>query len=259
MGPDGRIRLPKLDLNLTEHCNLACAGCNHFCPIADQWFLTLEQCETELRQLSRFVSHVERIFVVGGEPLLNPDVENFFGLAKRYFPDAILTLWTNGTLLTRAPESFWEKCRQFGVEVRFTNYPQLRHKTPELARLIREKLGSFYGFDREDCCLMLTDRKTAAKSLSQCALEIITLSRGHIFHCPYEAYIRFYNKQFAGRFPERNGYDLFAPGASAQGLQDYLVTPSALCHYCKDKEDIVLVTWASNPRSPEAWVLAESK
>jgi hypothetical protein len=259
IGPDNRLSLPKLDLNLTEHCNLNCAGCNHFCPLAEQWFLTPEQAESELAQLSRLVSHVERIFIVGGEPLLNPSVERFFGIAKKYYPRSILTLWTNGTLLSRMPQSFWESCREFGVEVRFTNYPQLRHKAPELVRLIRDQLGSFYGFDREDCCLMLCEKKTPGKSLSQCALEIITLSRGKIYHCPYEAYVHFFNKRFQARFPERQGYDLAAPVVSAKGLQDYLVSPSELCQYCKDKNDIVLVDWSSTSCSPDAWVLPEAR
>lgn len=259
IGQDGRLRLPQLDLNLTEHCNLNCAGCNHFCPLADKWFYSPMKAESELAQLKKYVGNVDRIFIVGGEPLLNPQVEDFFCIVHKFFPNAVQTLWTNGTLLKRMPESFWEKCREYQVDVRFTNYPQLRHRAPELARLIREKLGSFYGFDREDCCLMLTDREVPNKSLSRCGLPIITLSRGKIYHCPYEAYIHIYNKRFGTKFPERQGYDIFASTASVQGLQDHLVTPSAMCRNCRDKDNIVLVDWSSASEEPDAWVLRESK
>ena len=259
MGPDGRLRLPQLDLNLTEHCNLSCAGCNHFCPLAPPWFYDPNEARRELDRLSRFVATVDRFFIVGGEPLLHPDVTAFFEIARERFPGAELALWTNGTRLERMPEHFWEACRTHDVRLRLTNYPRLRHKTPALARLIREKLGAFYGFDREDCCLMLTTAMRPGKSLSRCGLDILTLSRGSLYHCPYEAYVHMYNAAFAAQFPERQGYDLFAPKASAQGLLDYLVRPSALCHFCRDKDELVLVDWSSDWNRPGAWVLEEGQ
>ena len=259
LGTDGRIRLPQLDLNLTEHCNLKCGGCNHFCPIADKWFYPLEQCEQELERLSQFVNTIDKIFIVGGEPLLHPDVAEFFKLVRTFYPDSELYIWSNGVLLKKMPESFWDSCRKYQVKLRVTNYPHLKHNAPEWSALIANKLGSFYGFDREECCLMLTDKQLSGKSMSQCALEIITLSRGAIYHCPYEAYIHFFNKAFNASFPEKQGYDIFSESASAQGLQDYLVFPSKLCFQCKNKDDIVLVDWKHGQIVPEAWVLKESR
>ena len=43
---------PKLDVQVCDHCNLRCAGCLHFAPLAEKSFLDVESYERDLSRLT---------------------------------------------------------------------------------------------------------------------------------------------------------------------------------------------------------------
>ncbi len=62
----------------------------------------------DLTRLAELFEGIEQMYLLGGEPLLHPEVEAFVREARRIFPATRLSLMTNGILVTRMPESFWE-------------------------------------------------------------------------------------------------------------------------------------------------------
>ncbi len=68
--------------------------------------------------------NIGRIWLIGGEPLLHPDIVAFFCiLQEKFFPDTHITLDTNGTLLLKQKEEFWQALRATGIELTLTKYP----------------------------------------------------------------------------------------------------------------------------------------
>ena len=62
--------LDYLEIHLTNHCNLNCACCCHFAPIAEQYFMPVDVFKCDIERL-RFLSggNIRRIRLMGGEPL----------------------------------------------------------------------------------------------------------------------------------------------------------------------------------------------
>ena len=106
---------PRSDISfevaLAEHCNLRCAGCDHFSPIAEPEFADIKEFERDFSRLSElFNGQAQEIHLLGGEPLLNPDIVLFLQVARKSFPQAIIDITTNGLLLKQMSEEFWTAC-----------------------------------------------------------------------------------------------------------------------------------------------------
>ena len=117
-----------LNIPIVEHCNLNCRGCFHFSPIAEPWCMEPEDLRQDLALL-RDVPEVETflrgLMIYGGEPLLHPALEEIMDLVRGAFPGQGVNcaIMTNGLLLSRMPESFWEKCRTLAVGISLSPYP----------------------------------------------------------------------------------------------------------------------------------------
>jgi organic radical activating enzyme len=104
------------EYNLTEHCNLKCAGCNHFSPHLPQKFADLEQFQRDLNALSE-VMHLGELKLLGGEPLLHPDLLQFLQCARESGLADEITLVTNGLLLHRCDPLAFELIDRLWVSV----------------------------------------------------------------------------------------------------------------------------------------------
>lgn len=119
--PNGRLRF---EFALAAHCNLNCAGCSHFSPLAQEEFPDFEESKRSFEHLSAlFDGECEYIHLLGGEPLLNPQCEDYLRLARRCFPKGEILLVTNGLLLPKQPDSFYEACRENRIIISVTPYP----------------------------------------------------------------------------------------------------------------------------------------
>ena len=97
----------KFEMHVTEHCNLNCKYCNHFSPLAPEEYLSLEEYERDLARLAfLFDGEMQQIKLLGGEPLLHPHIKDFLTLTRQYFPNGIIKILTNGTLLLNMKDDF---------------------------------------------------------------------------------------------------------------------------------------------------------
>jgi radical SAM protein with 4Fe4S-binding SPASM domain len=104
-------------LELTERCNLACAHCYINQPAGS---LAARACELTTAQLAEILNQMADagclfLLITGGEPLLRPDfVEVYRHVRQR---GMIVTLFTNGTLLTPRIADLLADTRPFVVDV----------------------------------------------------------------------------------------------------------------------------------------------
>ncbi len=92
---------------------------------------------------------------MGGEPLLHPKVEQLLLQTRRVFSKADIRIVTNGILLDKMSDSFWETCKTNNISFDITVYPPLKNKMKFLYKLLRakgvklnefKKADSFYAF-----------------------------------------------------------------------------------------------------------------
>jgi len=100
------IRVPKVEMHIAHMCNLRCAGCSHY---ADYGFNEIVPLAEGGSWLSNWGARIEPLHftLLGGEPLLNPQLLDYLRLASRLWARTQIRLVTNGLLLPRWGERLW--------------------------------------------------------------------------------------------------------------------------------------------------------
>lgn len=97
---NGKVRAPVLEVVVATQCNLTCRACSHLSPIAPKWLLDSEVLGRDLSSLARAFS-CSVVKLIGGEPLLHPDIGAIAEVVHTSLPDASVHLVTNGLLFGR--------------------------------------------------------------------------------------------------------------------------------------------------------------
>jgi hypothetical protein len=87
----------KLEIHASHACNFTCESCSHFSNNGHKGFLTPEDADYQMGLWSNRLNP-QRFCVLGGEPLLNPRIEEFLRIARKHWKGAV-ELITNGFLL----------------------------------------------------------------------------------------------------------------------------------------------------------------
>lgn len=260
---------PYLDIHLVDHCNLNCAGCLHYAPVAQKRTLDLDALEQDLAALSRVPGIDDGYFVavllMGGEPLLHPQVAQAARIARRYFVTTPVGISTNGLLLKRMSEEFWETCREHDVNLLLSPYP-IDIDYDALVALALDKgvkatlNGDVTGSDRGKqvswrLALDETGSQNPARSFALCQLDFtMQLRDGRIYPCNCGAYRQALNHAFGTRF-EHDPADYIELGAlnSTAQLDELRSNPLSMCAYC-DWDGARVVEWGRSHMAREEWL-----
>lgn len=132
-----RIVTESLEIHITEHCNLKCRDCCNMSPYNSKKLMTLE----EVQQVCCFVKENFRpnIFkICGGEPTLHPQIDEILKIIKQSDVSDILKVITNGLLLFKMSDTFWQLIDQLTV----SNYISAPIR-PALLEKIKQKAKQF--------------------------------------------------------------------------------------------------------------------
>ena len=86
-------------------CNLNCKSCNNCAPIADHnnpFYADFNKFKKNI-QIIKNVCHTKFFEIMGGEPLLNPNIMDFINYASDVYKDTNtkVVLYTNGILMMK--------------------------------------------------------------------------------------------------------------------------------------------------------------
>lgn len=118
-------KLDYAEFYITNVCNLNCENCNRFNNFNftghERW---KSHCD-EYQQWSK-IFDINRIGILGGEPMLNPDFLNWVQGVADLWPSADIVIITNGTQLHRWPELYDLLCKYQGrVHIRISEHNAL--------------------------------------------------------------------------------------------------------------------------------------
>jgi len=244
-----------VQIHAVEHCNLGCKWCNAFSPIADEKFAKIEEIEADLKRFSELTGSVLRKLIVsGGEPLLHPRLHDIFECARKYFPDCVLEIITNGLLLKNAPDTFWKSCNENDVTISVTRYP-IENNTEKIELLakshhvklvyqddtdIREKTMYFTPLDP-------SGKQDAASSYRLCYMSnyCFVLENGRLYTCPTVAHIEFINKYFKQDFivSEHDYADIYQM-TNIDDILSRFQKSIPFCRYCVKRHRLSGLNWA---------------
>ena len=122
-----------LEIHASHACNLTCDSCAHFSNSGHRGITSTEEADKWMGLWSKRIN--PSIFaILGGEPLLNPDIENFIRIARKHWKREV-HLVTNGLLLHKFP-TLPKTLEQENIFLRVTKH----HDSPEYEEKWKEVL-----------------------------------------------------------------------------------------------------------------------
>ncbi|MDR2842710.1 MAG: radical SAM protein [Spirochaetaceae bacterium] len=256
-----RRTLLRVDIHITDHCNLNCKCCDNFSPIADEKYLEIDAFERDLKRISELTNgKIEDICLLGGEPLLHPHITQFFDIARTYFKNGTISIITNGILLAKQNEEFWQSCKKNNIAITITKYP-IRlplDKIKEAAKKYSVKLETMYEeSERGFFCrpLDVAGLQNAKNSFKVCyySNRCIHLRYGKIA-CPTVAYINYFNSYFNQNLQvtENDYIDIYKVDTIDE-IFEFLCKPIPFCKYCNFKAMTFGNKWAVSKKQISEW------
>ncbi len=231
------------DVHICDHCNLNCKSCTNFCPIAEKKSVDPNILERDFKRLSELTNRKCDLSLIGGEPLLHPNIVKIFDLVRKYF-DCDAQMVTNGILLANQPDEFWQSCKKNAVKIVVSVYPikideekiiaQARRFGVALNALDRTQKASWYKHTWD-----LSGSQNIEKTYRKCKWGnvCVYLEDGKLDPCGFPLLTKHFNKYFSQserKFdePTEDDYvDIFKVN-SLEEILEKLANPIPYCRYC---------------------------
>jgi hypothetical protein len=240
---DGKVVANGIEYSVSYHCNLRCSGCSHMSPYLGKRFPSLDSFASDLEALGK-AFHARDIRLVGGEPLLNPEVAAFARVAKASGIADCVMLTTNGILLHRMGDEFWENVDFVSV----TLYPgasppekvieSIRERAKESGTRLRLFPNPVFRTtvvtkpQPMDWVTGVIYRTCKNVHLYHCHM----LHEGKLYKCAVPPFLPEYLAKVgsSGYDPSGDAFDIHAARDIARELKEFLFTPFRMeaCRYC---------------------------
>ena len=115
---DDKIITKAVEINAVRHCNLSCRSCSHSAPISSKQIYDSEILERDLKSISKYL-HCDYVRLLGGEPLLHPNLLDILKIIKKSEISEKTCLVTNGLLLSKLTDEML----QFIDKIEISLYP----------------------------------------------------------------------------------------------------------------------------------------
>jgi MoaA/NifB/PqqE/SkfB family radical SAM enzyme len=247
-----------LHIFLTGKCNLNCISCSTFAPIADADMLNIVSFESDCKRLSELGGEkVPEIHFLGGEPLLHSQLIEVLGIARSYFPYAKFKIITNGTLLLKQTESFWDCCRSNSVDIVISHYP-IKLDMKNIKAMIKKyglNLRYYHGIlPWYKLAFDLNGKYNPVENYKKCsaALACVELRNGRIATCQVIQKVKYFNNYFHRNLEvlDTDTMDIYK-AKSMDEILDFISKPVSFCRYCKVKW--IPIKWDKSKRDVSEW------
>jgi len=252
------MTLDYIEVHIADHCNLNCKGCGHFSPlITNKLFPDFEVFKKDMNRLSLIYTNIKAIHILGGEPLLNPGLADFLIYSRSVFPKSNIYLVTNGTLLNKQTELFWETCKNNNIAINISYYP-VKIDIRDISRKSRT-----YGLQlnvslvRKHFIKILNIKGDSdpVKNFKICRsmFSCTFLKNGYIYSCAFSCQYKHFNDFFGENITtvdDQNRIDIHSH--SAGEITQFLNSPVPFCKYCISKPPVF--NWGLSERNKNEWI-----
>lgn len=250
-----------MEFEVSHQCNLNCKGCTHFTPLSKKKFGDFEDFVKDLTRIRQMVDNIGHIQLLGGEPLLNPEINRYVETAREIYPHSEINVVTNGLLLGSVNDALKETMRRTGAIFRVSLYPPVKNDIKTIiAQTKQAGISCTAGYDAEFFYALLDPGGRSDPSLSNamCTQSLChVFEKGRLNQCVMAHKIRVFEEYFqmGSMFPDCD-IDLYAEGLTPLMLQEYLMHPIEMCRFCGTPRPF---PWAPAGKTPskEDWYCDE--
>ena len=180
-----------LETNIVDFCNLNCKGCSHFSNLYKKGEMVT--FENYCKDLSGIVKNVNvyKFNLLGGETLLNERLNEYMIFARSIMPGNEIWVITNGLLLLKQSDGFFECCVENNIGIDITEYnPTAKIINKIIDILEKHKITYHIRHNRDDFGknIDLLARADKIEAMKNCREHDCHFFRnGKLYKCPFEA------------------------------------------------------------------------
>jgi len=188
-----RLFLRSVDLVITEKCSLKCQDCSNLMQYYEEpKDIELEEVKSDIDRLLKNVDYIYEIRLIGGEPFMNKNIYDILSYLYTLNKIEKIVIYTNGMIPVKKDKI--DILRNKKLVFTVTNYGDIARNTLKVIESLKQ-LGVTYRVHEPE---YWTDSGTVHKfsrtvqeniNLFEqcCGKNLITLSSGKIYRCPFAA------------------------------------------------------------------------
>ena len=225
-----------LEHHIVDHCNLNCAGCSHFSPLCEPWYENVEDFRRDFGKLAELTKgEVGIIRLMGGEPLLHPNLNEFLIACRSLFPSTHIELVTNGLLLPKKKtEGLATVCNELHIIVCVSDYGLL-----DISKILEGfNFTRFYGkTEMYNISFDLSGSQDPNSAFDNCDLHINRwdyFQNGRFYPCCIGGNIHHFEKRFGLKMlNDESDISISIYDHSLEEIATFMNQPKSLCKYCQ--------------------------
>ncbi|MFI3249380.1 MAG: radical SAM protein [Eubacteriales bacterium] len=256
--------IENIELNIVNHCDLDCQFCSHFSSIAPEYCVPFEALEKDIKRLRELaINRLLNVKIIGGEPLLHPELDKIMGMIRENLPKTQIQLVTNAVKLMKQPESFWLTCQKNDIVITPTKYPvsldfegmekkakkyQVKYRYYNNAEVVKTMWKSPLDLDGNQT---LEKSYDICKSARYCGM----LMEGKQYICPITANANIFIEKFQVpmKVTEKDYLDIHSE-ITCDDFVSFINNPTPFCRYCKLSERTLDHPWKRTTGKAEEWL-----
>ncbi len=232
-----RPRLKQFDVNVVDHCNMKCKGCLRYSNLVDEpFFADYDRMIKDWERISELFWGVERVKIMGGEPMLSPDLCDYVCEARRLFPDADIMVTTNALLINDSCQRLYQTMIENGVFFDVSLYKPVEDNIERLLEVL-DRSGVWYELNYSKGNFYKIRSATPDydpdEMYESCqAKNCHHLREGKLSVCSAPQYAHYMNERFGVNMPTEDGvFDIY-DDVDPWELDSKLSRSFESCRYC---------------------------
>ena len=178
-----------VEVPITTKCSLRCKECANLIQYYQNGeFFDYKKIINDIHKLSQVSERIEMLRILGGEPLLHPDLKNIIEEILKNKNIRNIQIVTNGTMIFN--ENIIRVLKNKRVSVDISNYKDISRNYKELiGQLRKHKIrfttqDTFEWTEQGDFIYQGLSQKNLERALKICNLDCISLLDGSMHLCP---------------------------------------------------------------------------
>lgn len=229
-----------LEIHLADECNLKCANCTHFSNLSPEKHITIEDFESQIKVIANNFE-LRKLRLLGGEPLLHPQLAELVQIARKYLPDTDIHIVSNGLLLHTLSDETLDAISKNDVLVWVSKYPVKLRYSQIIERCEKHKVKISLPDENRKLFwakhpLNLKGDSNPDKEFEICRIahaKCWILNDRKIFPCAYPAFIDIFNERFGQNLQVCEDDYVSIDSPTLQTDIEKLLKPIPFCRFCK--------------------------